>query len=554
MTHFDATLIGSGKGSLHSPRMLFLMVSLLTVVVASTATLIWVTYYANYPLWVEHAAYGMWANILFSDLMARAGYWTALRASLSGARHVLQPAILGAISPRLLASPHSHLVVTTIALYVFLILLACFVWRRTGNALLGLTAAVLFCTSAGLYDERAGMAVPWPDYQSMFFLSSAILSLGLYSVSKTDWWLALAGACVSLATLARDTGGVWAIVTVFPTLAWLMVVRFNRNGVRGVAKLLLWFGVTALPSVLLFVERIPFFQQYYMTSNAWQLRQPLGVATRSIVAQIVVFCGVWPTVTLGVLIAAALVTSTSKRWTSEDLIVSYWPLSFFVFLALNGYDATGVTKEVMYMVPGVVCASLTLGGGIDMTRRITKLVVAVAIAIAVFGAGNSAVNAYIRARSPEPEDIQLRTSQKTLAEALASIPQRAWWHSFSAYDWGTVVAASTFYDFGHYQPTENVWFHNKKSYWDASFPNSNRLQLQDYLFAQVEQRVDLAVVLKDADIRPRRMEEYSFLIASDIARRVQANPHWEHYRDVDTGVWGSVALYRNVERTHAANR
>ena len=65
----------------------------------------------------------------------------------------------------------------------------------------------MFCSLAGLYDESGGVGVPWPDYQSMFILSSAVLSLGLYALHARVRWLMLTGTFVTLATLARDTGG-----------------------------------------------------------------------------------------------------------------------------------------------------------------------------------------------------------------------------------------------------------------------------------------------------------------------------------------------------------
>jgi hypothetical protein len=519
-----------------------------TLCVSGISSIMWVTYYTHHPLWVEHAAYGMWSNVLFEDALAKEGYWGALRTSLNGSRHALQPAVLALISPRLLWWPHSHLLMAAGSLYLFLDLLARFVRRRTGSAWLAVAAPVLFGTLIGLYDERQGMGVPWPDYQSMFFLSSGLLSLGLYSLSRTGGWLALAGACASLAALARDTGAVWAIVTALPIVAVLLLQEFRRRDLSGAMRFALWFVIPALPAGLMLVQRLSFFQQYYMTSNAYQLRQPLGIAARSMGEQLLAFCGVLPLVAMGVLIAAALVASPRKKWTTEDFIVGYWPASFLVLLLANGYNASGVTKEVMYLAPGLICAVMTLGGGMDMRPRGARVLLVSTLAVCFLSTGAAVAQAYSRARYPDANAIALRDSQRALVAALVDIPRRVWWQSFSEYDWGTVTAALTFYESGRYQPTENRWFYNKKSYWDANFPNMSLSQLQAFILTQAEQHVELAIVLKDPDHLPAGMEDYSFLIASSVAKHIHADAQWQHYRDVDTSAFAPLALFYNLRK------
>jgi hypothetical protein len=522
------------------------VVLLLTLCVSGAALAIWSAYYTHHPLWVEHAANGMWANITFRDALLEDGYIAALWGALrDGARHVLQPAALGLAWPRLLWWPHAHLIVTAAALYLFLDLFVRFVRQRTGSVFLGLGLAVLFCTAVGLYDERSGMGAPWPDYQSMFFVSSSVLSLGLFSVSARPGWLAVAGACVSLATLARDTGAVYAVITCLPVFALLLVEQFRRGrGTSGVLRLVVWCAVPALPAVIMLAYKIPFFDQYYMTSNAWQLRQPLGAAAQSTWAQLSAFCGPLTMASMGIVLVGGLVLWPRRAWASTDIIVAWWPVSFLLFLLANGYTSD-LTKEVMYVVPGLACAAATLGGGMDLRGRPARAVLSLAVAICLVAAGQGALQAHTRARDPGADSMALRISQRALAAALASIPQRVTWQSYSAYDWGTVVSALTFYEFGHYQPTENRLFYNKKGYWDSHFHDMTLPQLQDHLIAQTEQHVDVAIVLKHPDRKPEDMEDYSFSIASAVATRIQADPRWTHYRDVETKVSGPLSLYVN---------
>jgi hypothetical protein len=134
------------------------------------------------------------------------------------------------------------------------------------------------------------------------------------------------------------------------------------------------------------------------------------------------------------------------------------------------------------------------------------------------------------------------------AEALASFPQRVTWQSYLLYDWGTVVSALTAYDFGHYQPADNRWFHNRRNYWDANFPNMDLPALQTYVLEQAGEHMDLVIVLAHPDEKPAGMEDYSFSIASFIAEGVQADAAWTHYRDVDSALVGALGLYLNTRR------
>ena len=528
--------------------MLAVTVSVLVICVSAAALAIWTTYYEHHPIWVEHAAYGFLANLQFNDSLEHQGYLSALESTFGRARFFLQPALLGLIWPSLLSSPHSHVLANALALCLYLSLMVCFVHRRTGSRFLAISAAVMFCSLAGLYDESRGVGVPWPDYQSMFLLSSAVLSLGLYAVEARLRWLIATGAFVTLATLARDTGAAYAAFVCVPILLWLLVSDARQGcGWRGVASRLLACGIPAVPAVLLLFGRLAFFQQYYFTANAIQLRQPLDVAAQSIWRLFSFFTGIVPLVCLAILLLAGLVSMSRRNWSNSDVVVTWWPLSFLAFLLINGYTSD-VTKEVMYMAPGLVCAVFTLGGGIDMRLRLARSMVVTTLIVCMMAAGWSATRAYGRAGHPDANALLLRGDQRRLAEALASFPQRVTWQSYSLYDWGTAVSALTAYGFGHYQPADNRWFHNRRNYWDSNFPGRDLPALKAYVLEQTEEQVDAVVVLTHPGQKPAGMEDYSFSIASFIAAGVQDNAAWTHYRDVDSALVGSLSLYLNARR------
>jgi hypothetical protein len=480
--------------------------------------------------------------VTFADSLAREGYWRALWSAL-GERHPLQPAVLAALSPRLLSWPHSHVLITGATFCLFLCFLAHYSFRRTGSRYWGMAAGVLFCSLTGLYDERQGMGVPWPDYQSMFLLSSAVLALALYAIDRAASWFVIAGALIALATLARDTGAIWAALVCGPVIVVVVAGDLRRDGARITLERLMLFALAATPAVVLFARHFSFFRSYYMTANQWQLRQPFGTAAGHMLNDLMLFFGPAAALVVIVLLVFVLWLSPGGAWQIEDFAVVYWPASIALFLLANGYAAENVTKEIMYVAPGIVCAAFTLRGGLDLRWR---PVVNAAVIVCVVMAGVAAVTAYNTARTPTPQDVTLRASQQRLADALSSIPQRAWWHSYSLYDWGTPVAALTYFD-GHYQPTENRWFYNHRNYWDSHYPGMDLMQIEAFILRQADERVDVAVVLKRPDVKPSGMEDYSFAIASSVASHVQSSSQWRHYRDVET-VEGPLALFINLRR------
>lgn len=520
---------------------------LLSITVIGASFLLWKTGYEAQPLWVEHAAYGMWANVVFHDALTSSGYWPAFLQALHGARHVLQPSALALISARLLSWPHAHLLITGLTLYLFLDLLARCVYQRCGSAAVAIGACALFCTFVGLYDSGGGMGAPWPDYQSMFLLGSAVLALALFAMSERWLWLVLAGTYASLAALARDTGSVYAAVTTAPAVA-LLIVRalWRRQGILRAVTIAFLVAIPAAGAMWMLWSRIPFFQQYYMTSNAWQLRFPLQSSAASVIRQVIAFCGVLPSLMMVVMLIGGLVARRPREITMADAIVAIWPLAFFSLLVANGYTTTG-TKEVMYIAPGAL-AAIVMIGGVQMSSGTRRIVFFCGIALCAAGAARTYAENLLKVGAPTSKAIALRDSQRALAATLAAIPRRVSWQSYSAYDWATVVAALTFYEFGRYQPSESNAFFNKKNYWDAHYPGMDLSTLEQHLVEQANREFDVVVVLKDPDHQPDGMEPYSFSIAAFVAKQISVDPEWMPYRDVPVSGSEVLALYVNRRR------
>jgi hypothetical protein len=332
----------------------------------------------------------------------------------------------------------------------------------------------------------------------------------------------------------------------------LLSVRESQNHGRAVnvVRLILWCGIPALPAILLLVHRATFLNAYYLSANMWQLRQPFGDSIHNIWQLFSEFAGYLPLIVIAVLAAGAL-TTRRRDWTLADTVVVCAPVSFLMLLLANGYTSD-VTKEVMYLAPGLVCAAVTLRGGIDLRHPALRTIAAGALVLCVVAAGQTAMAAHSRARHPEPDAVELRASQRALASALGKLPRTVGWQSYSAYDWGSVVSTLAFYEFGRFQPPTGPPFFNRKNYWDAWFPGLALADLQRQFAEGVDRQVDVAIVLKEPDRRPEHMEGYSFSIASYIASHVQASPGWRYLTVVDTSASGPLALYVNARRIDLA--
>ena len=240
----------------------------------------------------------------------------------------------------------------------------------------------------------------------MFLLSSAALALALYAIEGTVSWFVVAGALIVLATLARDTGAIWSTLVCGPVVMMLIVVDVRRYGVRSALVRALLFAVATLPAALLFGRHWAFFRGYYMTANQWQLRQPLGTAASHMLNDLFLFVGPAAALVVIVLIVYAMWLARADTWEIADVAVVYWPVSIGLFLFANGYAASDVTKEIMYVAPGVVCAAVTLNGGLDIRSRRLATAVVSALAVCVVVAGSAAVAALQQGADADADGCQ----------------------------------------------------------------------------------------------------------------------------------------------------
>ena len=107
-----------------------------------------------------------------------------------------------------------------------------------------------------------------------------------------------------------------------------------------------------------------------------------------------------------VLIVCAMWLARADTWEIADVAVVYWPVSIGLFLFANGYAASDVTRRSWYVAPGVVCAEVTLRGGLDIRSRRLAIAVVSALAVCVVVAGSAAVAALQQGADADADGCQ----------------------------------------------------------------------------------------------------------------------------------------------------
>lgn len=259
---------------------------------------------------------------------------------------------------------------------------------------------------------------------------------------------------------------------------------------------------------------------------------------------------------LGVeLFIGALVLNNSKvtRWLSaqsmpvwsvSDLAIGWWFAGFLGFLLMNGYTSN-VPKEVMYIVPTLVLGAMTPFINVNKDSLYKSLSVGLVFIFLVVFFWNIHVNIKY-ANKITPEQVAFRNVEYEMATVVSSLPPEATWQSFVSVDWGIPVSLLSQYESGEYHRSGVVDFYNKKDYWDTWYPGLSLDELQSEIYNQASNCADAVVVLRDPEIMPTDMEEYSYKIAAYMAIQVQNGENWKFLSKINGWPVGTrYAVYLN---------
>lgn len=265
--------------------------------------------------------------------------------------------------------------------------------------------------------------------------------------------------------------------------------------------------------------------------------------------------GLWLAVYVGMSFydgSRELATAGMERIDEVNLSLLWWSLGFLGFLLFNGYTSD-VPKEAMYAVPPIllICLAPFSKARVQLSPRFMQ---GLSIVIMAFAVISFFAHLYVNARFAGTVTFKqqsIRRIQLEMAETLSTLPSDILWQNYTNIDWDVPVTLLTQYEYRAFRESSGKYFYNRKEYWDTWYPDLALEQLQEKLYSQASNCIDIAVVLADPDQRPSGMEEYSYSLASFISRQVQSDPSWRYITELDGWPEGTrYRMYQNRQATH----
>ncbi|MBK9779899.1 MAG: hypothetical protein IPP55_07600 [Anaerolineales bacterium] len=532
-----------------APLIILIAAVLITLVVGGGAYQVMRIYRIVQPIWVEQAAYSQAPMLAFSALLHQNGFWYAI-SQMGGERHLLQLVILGIFAPSQLNAFHAPLLIALPTLTVFLAMFGWTVYQRTTHLGYAVVSMLFYCSIAQITFHAWGVGSGFADWQAMFLLSAAALCLINALIHPGIFWIRMFSLFVSLAVLARTTATFYAAVTCAPMIGIYLIEQYKRErSIKQPGITILNILVVIMPAAVIVLGQLSKMFLYYGSVNAWNLHQPFGVSAYNIfISLLTPFMGKPLILTCVVLFLFQIYKNFSRvgNFTASGIALGWWIVGYLGFLLAYGYTSD-VPKEVMYVVPALLLVSVAPFSGINQipVSYYKLLSAGLAVFSVIFFGWNVLQNIGL-AKVVTPEQAALRSVQYEMAEIISSLPSDIIWQSYTSVDWGIPVSLRTQYDFGEYRQYGGTDFYNKKAYWDTWYPTLTLEELQNKVYAQTMNCVDAVVILKDPDLQPSGMEDYSYVIAAFIAGQVKADSNWELVSGLDGWPVGTkYQIYKN---------
>lgn len=536
------------------------------IIVGAVTFFIMRAYQAFQPIWVEQAAYGQWPMAKFQSVIQEQGLVAAIGYSLVTddilvRRHLLEIWMLGILAPETLGWFQSPLLVVMPIFVVFLGLLGWTVYTRSGNIIYSLASMMLFCALAQLTRHDWGIGSGFADWQALFLLSSAVLSLINAIVHPKLDWIRASAVFLALTVLSRLTAVFYVVVICGPILVIYLIVLYRRTySVKQIVVTVMNVVLIMFPIVVLVIWQLPSLLSYYGSASAWQLSRPFLESANNMFLELLgPFVGM-PFILCCLVFLGLNIwqVGTTKKGGSEglvsgsDIAILWWGLGFLGFLLVKGYTSD-VPKEVMYAVPAILLGCVSIFSGTWLQHQF--VLNWASIPVIIFSIASFSWHSYQNAQLPKKLTVRqevIRNVQIELANQLSQLPQDITWQSYTSVDWGIPVSLITLYRYGEFHESLGGYFHNSKPYWDRMYPSTKTSELQERLYAQTSDCIDIAIILKDPDQQPSSMEDYSYSIAAFISRRIQTDDAWEKLSELNG--WPEetkYAIYRNKHPLHS---
>lgn len=526
-------------------------------------------YYQNRPIWVEQAAYSQFPNLSYMNKILEQGLMPTIIEAIKGnERHLLQLFLLG-FFPKLLGLQQAHLFLVLPSLVFFLSLLGYTIYRRTNSLIYSSSGILLFASFQGVFNEKWGIGSGFADYQSFFLLGSAVLCLINGIMVPRISWLIYSGIFLILAIFARTTTIFYALVVYMPILFLYLTGLYKSKRLVWKPKLIFLILIVFIALSAILFSQIRQLVWYYASTNAWGLRHPFSESAEVITYLLTIFIGTPNMLVIFLLLIFNLFRQLFTKvrdvsggkiltltWSNilkigmAEIALIWWVVGFLGLLLVNGY-ISDVPKEAMYSTPPIIILILTPFVYLNSkwNNKINNRLGQFVIFLSIVGIIWSIAHINSRINSVSSDDLQYKDSQLALAKSLSSFPRGSVWQSYTIPDWGISVSVLTYFKHGNFIKSYNELFHNKKTYWDARYQNLSLQELKKEVYRKTASCIDIAVVLKEPNDKPTKMEDYSYEIAKYISQEISNDPTWEFYKQ-DSGkpFTNDLVIYVNKQK------
>lgn len=154
-------------------------------------------------------------------------------------------------TPELLKSKWGHMLTTSVAFVLFIIILGVSVYLRTSNLLYSISLVLLICSIPLFTHPQWGLAAYWLDLQSSLFMGAALLCFmnGVEKISRN--WLISFAVFLSFSILSRYIAVVFSLTIFTPLLLSYLLYYYKKWSKEEYLSIIKFLSLSLLVVLLL---------------------------------------------------------------------------------------------------------------------------------------------------------------------------------------------------------------------------------------------------------------------------------------------------------------
>jgi hypothetical protein len=519
-----------------------------------------VRYLNFHPYFFDAVSYSFY-NIRLLELVRLDGAWPVAWQEISGNnRHPLRTVPLILFSPSLLGHPFGHVPFALLALLIFLCLLGWVTLQTTKSKPLSALVVLAAGCMPGIFQPWTGISAYWLDLVAALLMGAALLSLVRFGSGGGIAWLALAGFFGAGACLSRYIAAGYLFFAGGPAALLVLWAR-ARATPRPWRAFLIYFlllagsgGVLAGPFLLSHASSVAEFYRTY----GYALGAPLGQtlhALRTSAGDFLAPTGV-VFLALGGLLKAWHHFRSRGSLDACLLGAAVWlALAVPIFLIFVIRAATGHTVAF-----AVVCwwAALLMPWGrstlLSPMKGLVRVVAPTTAALIFGGWVWQYGKEWREAARPSAEATGMRLMQTQLADELTRDRRPLVWNAyFGEVSW--IPALDAYYRHGILPIPlgQDYVFSVHESVYRGNFPGWPLKRIQEFLYNNAVQHLEIAVILEDFTHAERTLPEPTGrAVAEFMSRRIHEDPQWEKIFEMENEYIGRLGGYKNIKSSSEA--